>query len=286
MALDATGETVLLGGSEGLAGVYSIANKQIVQTLKSRSGAITDTLWAGTRAIIATSSGAVQIFENQSEISHFSSHAGEITALALHPSGDILASVGVDQSYVLYDLVSFSPATQIFTNSGKQILTSTCLIKANTTLALTTAEFHPDGHLFAVGGVDGQIKVFDVKSGENAANFDLSGPIQCLTFSENGTWLAAVVRGETSISIWDLRKSVQIKTLEIGSEIKSVRWDYTGQFLVAAGPSGLAVQQYSKATKDWSEPMRTSTGSIAVEWGLSAQSIITMGSDGSLTEVA
>ena len=119
MALNAIGESVLLGGSQGLAGVYSIADKQIVQTLKIRSGAITDTLWAGNRAIIATSSGAVQVFENQSEIFHFSSHAGGITALALHPSGDILASVGVDQSYVLYDLVSFSPATQIFTNSGK-----------------------------------------------------------------------------------------------------------------------------------------------------------------------
>ena len=151
---------------------------------------------------------------------------------------------------------------------------------------MTTANFHPDGYLFAAGGVDGRVKVFDVKSGENAANFDLSGPVQCLTFSENGTWLAAVVKGETSVSIWDLRKSVQIKILEIGSEIKSVRWDYTGQFLAVAGPSGLAVQQYSKATKDWSEPMRMSTGAIAVEWGPNAQSIISLGLDGSLTEVA
>ena len=151
---------------------------------------------------------------------------------------------------------------------------------------MTTANFHPDGHIFAAGGTDGQIKVYDVKSGGNAANFDLSGPIQCLTFSENGTWLAVVVIGEASVSIWDLRKSAPIKNVEIGSEIRSVKWDYTGQFLVAAGPSGLAVQQYSKATKDWSEPMRTSTGAIAVEWGPRAQSIISMGLDGSLTEAA
>ena len=119
IALNETGELVLLGGSDGSAGIYSIEDRRVVQTLKGRSGAITDILWAGNRPIISTSSGIVQVFENGSEISQFSSHAGEVTALALHPSGEILASVGVDQSYVLYDLVHFTPAAQIFTNSGE-----------------------------------------------------------------------------------------------------------------------------------------------------------------------
>lgn len=152
--------------------------------------------------------------------------------------------------------------------------------------ALTTAGFHPDGHLFAAGGADGQIKVFDVKSGANAANFDTSGPIQALSFSENGTWLAAVVKGQTSISIWDLRKAAQIKELDIGSQIENVRWDYTGQFLVAAGPSGLAVQQYSKATKEWSEPLRSTVSAVAVEWGPHAQSLISCNTEGVVTILA
>ena len=150
--------------------------------------------------------------------------------------------------------------------------------------ALTTAAFHPDGHLFAAGGVDGQIKVFDVKSGANAANFDASGPLQSIAFSENGTWLASVSRGGTSVAIWDLRKAAQIRTLEIGSQISSVRWDYTGQFLLAAGPSGIAVQQYSKASKEWSEPLRSGVEAVCAEWGPKAQSVISLGSDGSLTE--
>lgn len=159
-----------------------------------------------------------------------------------------------------------------------------CRFVTNGRVVLTAAGFHPDGHLFAAGGADGQIKVFDVKSGENAANFDLAGPLQCLAFSENGTWLAAVTKGDVSISIWDLRKAAQVKTLEIGSEIKSMRWDYTGQFLLAAGPSGLAVQQYSKATKEWSEPMRSAAAAVDVQWGPKACSIICLGPDGSLTE--
>jgi pre-mRNA-processing factor 19 len=61
----------------------------------------------------------VKIFDvSGAEVASFSSHAGGITALALHPSGEILASVGVDKSYVLYDLSSLKPMSQIFTNSG------------------------------------------------------------------------------------------------------------------------------------------------------------------------
>lgn len=148
---------------------------------------------------------------------------------------------------------------------------------------MTTA-FHPDGHLFAAGGANGQIKVFDVKSGANAANFESTGPIQSLSFSENGTWLAAVSKGESSVSIWDLRKATQIKTLEIGSQISHVCWDYTGQFLIAAGPSGLSIQQYSKSTKEWTEPLRSSIATVAAEWGSRAESVVSLGPDGTITE--
>lgn len=79
---------------------------------------ITDALWAGNRAILGTSAGAVKIFENDVEISSFSGHAGEVTALALHPSGEILASVGVDKSYIFYDLSSSTQALQMSTDSG------------------------------------------------------------------------------------------------------------------------------------------------------------------------
>jgi pre-mRNA-processing factor 19 len=148
---------------------------------------------------------------------------------------------------------------------------------------LTTAAFHPDGHLFAAGGLDGEIKLYDVKSGANAANFGESGPIQALSFSENGTWLAAACRGSTSISIWDLRKSAQIKVLEAGSPIESIRWDYTGQFLAIASQTGLAVQQYSKTRKEWSELLRNATPAVVVEWGANAHRLVSLGLEGTIT---
>lgn len=282
IALDTNGQLALLGGTDGRAGVYSISQNKVVHELEVGPGAVTDALWAGDQAIFATSAGAVKVFDKGSEVSSFSCHAGPVTALTLHPSGDILASVGIDKTYVFYDLNSSTQALQIATDSGKHYDIGGRAARVNVTPALTTAEFHPDGHLFAAGGVDGQIKVFDVRSGANAANFDEPGPIKALSFSENGTWLASVVKGSTNVSIWDLRKSALIKTLETGGPVDSIRWDYTGQFLATAGPSGLTVQQYSKSTKEWSEPLRIAAPAVDIEWGPKAHSLVSVGGDGTI----
>ena len=285
--MNTSGDLVLVGGTEGKAKIYSISQRSIIQEFGAGSGAITDTIWVGDRAVLATSTGEVKLFENGSEIAHFTGHAGEVTAIAIHPSGDILASVGVDRSYIFYDLTSFSQATQVVTDSSKSLNRLKYFqVSLNLLLALTTAEFHPDGHLFAAGGIDGQIKVFDVKTGSNAANFDSTGPVQAISFSENGTWLASVTKGSTSVSIWDLRKSTEIHIIDIASPVAAVRWDYTGQFLAIAGPSGLVIQQYSKSTKQWSEPLRSATPAVAVEWGVRAHQIISLNSDGIATILA
>lgn len=119
LSTDASGDLVLLGGDNGVAGVYSASQNKIVQEMEVGSGAVTDAVWAGSRAVVSTSSGVIKVFEGQSEVATFSGHAGKVTALAMHPSGDILASVGVDKSYILYDLTSYKQATQIYTDAGK-----------------------------------------------------------------------------------------------------------------------------------------------------------------------
>ena len=148
---------------------------------------------------------------------------------------------------------------------------------------LTCASFHPDGRLLAAGAKDGQVKVFEVTTGSNAANFDESGPIQDLAFSENGIWLAVAVEGSSSVCIWDLRKASKIKVLENGNQVERILWDQSGQFLAVAGSSGIAVHQYSKATKEWSVPLQSAVSSVAVEWGAQAQSLISLDLGGVIT---
>lgn len=284
ISLDTSGDLALLGGTDGAAGVFSISKENLVHELKIGSHAVISAIWVGRRAAVATSSGSVKIFEDGTEVSSFNSHAGEVTSLAVHPSEDILASVGVDKTFILYDLTASTRVIQVQTDSSMlSLFLFFRNLGAKRYIGLTSAAFHPDGHLFAAGGMDGQIKLYDVKSGANAANFIETGPIQALSFSENGTWLAAVSSVSTMVSIWDLRKSAQIKVLDVGSQIEYLRWDYTGQFLATVGRTGIAIHQYSKPTKEWSEPLRSAVPAIAVEWGPKGQSLIALGLNGAIT---
>lgn len=119
LAVNASCDTLLLGSSDGKVDVYSILERGITEELEVGSAQVTDTLWIGTKAVASTSTGNVKIFECGQEIASFSGHAGEATAVASHPSGDILASVGVDKSYIFYDLTSNTIASQTLTDSGK-----------------------------------------------------------------------------------------------------------------------------------------------------------------------
>ena len=117
MALDGSADRVLLGGVDGVAGIYSLSQRKLLQAFKG-GAAITSGIWAGSNSIISTSGGAVKVFQGDTEAASFSTHVGPVSGLALHPSGDILASAGVDKSYVLYDLTNMSTVMQIFSDSG------------------------------------------------------------------------------------------------------------------------------------------------------------------------
>lgn len=121
LSLDASGDLALVGGATGTAGIYSISQNQVLHEFfeVDSVGGVTDSIWAGSLAIFATASGVIIIYDNGSEVSRYRGHAGEVTALAVHPSHEMLASVGVDKCYVLYDLTTSTQAMRIFTDSSK-----------------------------------------------------------------------------------------------------------------------------------------------------------------------
>lgn len=118
LSVNSSGDSALVETAEGIVSVFSLSQKQVVHNLQA-SGPVTDAIWAGDKVVIASSTGSVKVFENGKETASFGLHAGAATALTLHATGDIFASVGVDKSYVLYDLTTNSVIVQNFSDACK-----------------------------------------------------------------------------------------------------------------------------------------------------------------------
>lgn len=265
VAIDESGDLALFGGADGVAGVFSVSQQKLVHVLKSGS-AVTATAWCGSKAVVATSAGSVKIFENGNEVAELASHAGPVTSISLHPSGAILATAGTDKRFIFHDLSTFKTVSQVYTEAE-----------------ISCCDFHVDGLLFFTGSVDGNIRIFDVKTGGTMAVLETGGPVRAISFSENGTWFAVAQKNSSNVSVWDLRKQAPIKVLDVGSPVDSVRWDYTGQFLATAGSGSVSVQQYTKSSKSWSEPLRKAVQARDVAWGASASSLVALTPEGGLS---
>lgn len=98
--------------------------------------------------------------------------------------------------------------------------------------------------------------------------------------------MASALKGQTSVSVWDLRKMAEIKSLELGTAVSSVSWDYTGQYLAISGAGFVAVQHYAKSSKSWSEPFRKAVNAVDAQWGSKAQSLVALGSDGAISTMS
>ena len=76
-----------------------------------------------------------------------------------------------------------------------------------------------------------------------------TGAVTSLHFSENGYSMASG-SADGTVRLWDLRKLVCVKTLAVGSPVRSVRFDHSGTFLAvgADAPEGARVLH----VKSWS----------------------------------
>lgn len=85
---------------------------------------VTAGVWTSSGIAVGTSRGKVALYENGQRVASLGSHASDVTGLAVHASGEILASCSSDKTYALYDLEQKQDLTQVQTSSGKFILSA------------------------------------------------------------------------------------------------------------------------------------------------------------------
>lgn len=119
LSTDATGDFFLTGDSDGTMGIFDLAAGAFTTRSSLGAGAILSGAWANDKQAVSTANGTVVVAQEGAIQGKFQQHAGAATALATHPSGELLASAGYDKSYIVYDLSTMHVLTQVFGDIGK-----------------------------------------------------------------------------------------------------------------------------------------------------------------------
>lgn len=118
--IDKGGMQVVLGGNDGSVCIYNFPRDETMRVFDAGQGMVNDCLCVDfeskLRSAFALATGEVKLFDSDNLVVAFTDHAGSANALALHPGGQILASVGDDKTVVLYDVFAKTKLTQFATD--------------------------------------------------------------------------------------------------------------------------------------------------------------------------
>lgn len=277
---------IITGGNDKTAVVFDNTKEQIVATFKGHSKKITQVIYHPEEetCITASADSTIRIWSVpvSQQVQFLKIHDSSVTGISLHPLGDYLLSCSLDEHWAFSDirtgklLLKVSSAASAPTAEGEPHLSG------GNSVPLTCAKFHPDGLIFATGTAESEIKIWDLKTKSNLANFPgHSGSITSLAFSENGYYLATAAE-DSVIKLWDLRKLKNFKTIELENkyEIKDLTFDQSGNYLACAG-SDIRIYQVKQweILKVLEEHSGLATG---VRFGTNAKSLVSASLDKSV----
>lgn len=112
------GRFAAVAGLDGSIGIYSVVAQKLERSLRVDEP-VTAVVWVDTTIVVGTAKGTIKIFVGGKEEASMREHAGAVTGVAVHPSGQILASVGSDKTIAFYDLGSLSRVSRAHSNACK-----------------------------------------------------------------------------------------------------------------------------------------------------------------------
>jgi len=276
---------VVTGGNDKTAVVFNNSTEQIVATLKGHTKKVTQVIYHPDEDTVVTASAdsTIRIWSVAvaQQVQFLKIHDSSITGISLHPLGDYLLSCSTDEHWAFSDIRTGKMLIKVSSAANSQSADGTVQSGGNP-VPLTCAKFHPDGLIFGTGTADSVIKIWDLKTKTNLANFPgHTGSITCLSFSENGYYLATAAE-DSVIKLWDLRKLKNFKTIEFDSkyEIRDLVFDYSGSYLACAGTDVRVYQSKQwDLLKTFNDHTNLATG---VRFGPNARTLISSSLDKTL----
>ncbi len=232
-----------------------------------------------------------------------SGHQNWVSALAISPNGQTLASASLDRTIKLWDLetgkllgslYSGRATTLAFSPDGQTLASGSRLMRwADGTVSrpgvqlwdvatqkwqdtigdqpVTAIAFSPDGKILATGSQ--RTSLWQAKTKQLLYSVN-SGDLTALTFSRDGETLFT---GSSRMKLWSVSSGILLHIFGIGASDLALAPD--GQTLAAA--VGGTVQFWQPDTEDYLGMLRGSWYSgISVEFALDGKAIISSSSDG------
>ncbi|KAJ3196109.1 hypothetical protein HK101_010040 [Irineochytrium annulatum] len=234
--LHAASNHVATAGNDGSFSVHDLAPAQPSQefSVKAHTKKVSAVAWVDEDMVLTGSvDKTVKVWNVKSEEKKpkakatYKHHDGEIVGLSVNPSKKYFATASTDATWSFADI-----------SAGKHVLH---VRNPEVTKGYSSISFHPDGQILGTGTSDGHIRIWEVKSAQNVASFtnEHDGkPVTCLSFSENGYYLASCSEDMGIVRLWDLRKLTNFHSIDLKGQgvegIQKVRFDYSGQYLGAA----------------------------------------------------
>jgi WD40 repeat protein len=142
--------------------------------------------------------------------------------------------------------------------------------------------FSPDDRLLSTAGIDGSVRIYDLRTARLVGSMQLNGSLQGLDFSPDGKGLAAAsLAGD--IAIWDLQRRTQERLIHHNPAILSLRFSPDGNEIVTGDLAG-NVDFWDPATgRQIGRTLGGQNGPVlSVTFNPSGNEVITTSSDGKL----
>ncbi|MBA0579922.1 hypothetical protein Gorai_022165 [Gossypium raimondii] len=238
-------DIVATGGIDSSAVLFDQTSGVILSTLSGHSKKVTSVKFVAPSNVILSGSAdkTVRIWQGSEDgncdCRHIlKDHTAEVQAITVHATNNYFVTASLDSTWCFYDLSSGLCLTQVEDPSNS--------------MGYTSAAFHPDGLILGTGTTEATVRIWDVKSQGNVANFDgHTGSITAISFSENGYFLATAAHD--GVKLWDLRKLKNFRSFELYDQdtpTNSVDFDHSGSYLAIAG-SDVRVYQVGSVKAEW-----------------------------------
>ncbi|KAL5702425.1 RING-type E3 ubiquitin transferase [Ranunculus cassubicifolius] len=266
-------DIIATGGIDRNVVVFDPISRQILSTLTGHSKKVNSVKFVARDESVITGSAdkTVRVWQENENGNYscrhiFEDHTAEVQAVAIHGTNNYFTTASLDNTWCFYDLSSGFCLRQVSTAEAP-----------NGPNGYTSLAFHPDGLILGTGTIGSVVRIWDVKSQANAANFDNHvGPITAMSFSENGYFMATAA--DDGVKLWDLRTLRNFLSLappNTNEPINSVEFDHSGNYLAVAD-SSIRIYQVATLKSDWdcikTLPNLSSSGKVtSVKFGLDAK---------------